>query len=74
MLLILDDGSEEALVRENRGQLQAAASARGVRVEKLTTDAPTEVARYASLYLERLVRRRIPPTWPRRGLTPAGSG
>jgi len=51
MLLILDDGSEEALVRENRGQLQAAASARGVRVEKLTTDAPTEVARYASLFL-----------------------
>jgi hypothetical protein len=51
MLLVLDDGSEEALVRENRGRLQAAAQARGVRVEKLTTDAPTEVARYASLLL-----------------------
>ena len=51
MLLILDDGNEEALVRENRGRLQAAAAARGVRVETLTTDAPTEVARYASLFL-----------------------
>jgi hypothetical protein len=51
MLLVLDDGSEEAVVRENRGRLQAAAEARGVRVETLTTDAPTEVARYASLLL-----------------------
>jgi hypothetical protein len=51
MLLVLDDGSEEALVREERGRLQAAAEARGVRVERLTTDAPTEVARYASLVL-----------------------
>ena len=51
MLLVLDDGSEDALVRENRGRLQAAADSRGVRVERLTTDAPTEVARYASLFL-----------------------
>jgi hypothetical protein len=51
MLLVLDDGAEEAVVREERGRLQAAAAARGVRVETLTTDAPTEVARYASLYL-----------------------
>jgi hypothetical protein len=51
MLLVLDDGSEEPLVREDRGRLQAAAEARGVRVERLTTDAPTEVARYASLLL-----------------------
>jgi hypothetical protein len=51
MLLVLDDGSEEPLVREDRGRLQAAAAARGVRVETLTTDAPTEVARYASLFL-----------------------
>jgi hypothetical protein len=51
MLLVLDDGSEEALVREERGRLQAAAESRGVRVERLTTDAPTEVARYASLLL-----------------------
>lgn len=51
MLLVLDDGAEEAVVREQRGRLQAAASAKRVRVESVTTDAPTEVARYASLLL-----------------------
>lgn len=52
MLLVLDDGTEEPLVREDRGRLQAAAAARGVRIETLTADAPTEVARYASLFLQ----------------------
>ena len=33
MLLVLDDGAEEPVVREHRGRLQAAAAARGVRVE-----------------------------------------
>jgi hypothetical protein len=51
MLLVLDDGNEEPVVREARGRLQAAASSRGVRVETITTDAPTEIARYASLVL-----------------------
>ena len=51
VLLVLDDGNQDPLVREDRGRLLAAASARGVRVETLTTDAPTEVARYASLFL-----------------------
>ncbi|GAB3257251.1 SIS domain-containing protein [Nocardioides dilutus] len=51
MLVVLDDGAEEAVVREQRGRLQAAAAARGVRVETVTTEAPTEVARYASLLL-----------------------
>ena len=51
MLLVLDDGAEEAVVREQRGRLQAAAAARRVRVESVTTEAPTEVARYASLLL-----------------------
>jgi hypothetical protein len=51
MLLVLDDGAEEPVVREHRGRMQAAAAARGVRVETVTTDAPTEVARYASLLL-----------------------
>jgi len=51
MLLVLDDGAEEPFVREQRGRLQAAAAARGVRVETVTTDAQTEVARYASLLL-----------------------
>ncbi len=51
MLLVLDDGAEEPVVREHRGRLRAAAASRGVRVEAVTTDAPTEVARYASLLL-----------------------
>jgi len=51
MLVVLDDGAEEPVVREHRGRLQAAAASRGVRVETVTTDAPTEVARYASLML-----------------------
>jgi hypothetical protein len=51
MLLVLDDGSEDAVVREQGGRLRAAADERGVRVETVTTDAPTEVARYASLLL-----------------------
>jgi hypothetical protein len=51
MLLVLDDGAEEAVVREQRGRLQAAAAARGVRVETVTAEEPTEVARYASLLL-----------------------
>ena len=51
MLLLLDDGSEEPVVREQRGRLLAAACRRGVRVENVSTDAPSEVARYASLLL-----------------------
>ena len=51
MLLVLDDGAEDPVVREQRGRLRAAAAARGVRVETVTTDAATEVARYASLLL-----------------------
>ena len=51
MLLVLDDGSQEPIVREQRGRLLAAASSRGVRVETVSTEASTEVARYASLML-----------------------
>jgi hypothetical protein len=51
MLLVLDDGSEDPVVREQRGRLLAAASSRGVRVETVSSDAPSEVARYASLLL-----------------------
>jgi hypothetical protein len=51
MLVVLDDGSEDAYVREQRGRLQAAAAARGVRVETVTTESGSEVARYASLLL-----------------------
>jgi hypothetical protein len=51
MLLVLDDGAEDPVVREQRGRLLAAAASRGVRVETVATDAASEVARYASLLL-----------------------
>jgi hypothetical protein len=51
MLLVLDDGSEDPVVREHRGRLLAAASSRGIRVETVSSDASSEVARYASLLL-----------------------
>jgi hypothetical protein len=51
MLLVLDDGADDHVVREQRGRLQAASAARGLRVETVTTDAATEVGRYASLLL-----------------------
>lgn len=51
VLLIFDDGSDDPVVREERGRLRAAAAEHGVRVETLTTEAETEIARYASLVL-----------------------
>ncbi|NYD40952.1 SIS domain-containing protein [Nocardioides panaciterrulae] len=51
MLLVLDDGAEDPVVVEQRGRLEGAARGRDIRVETVTTDAPTEVARYASLLL-----------------------
>jgi len=51
MLLIFDDGADDPVVREDRGRLRAAAQAHGVRVETVTCEAETEVARYASLVL-----------------------
>lgn len=50
-LVVLDDGAQDPVVREQRGRLQAAAAEHGVRVETVTTEAPSEVARYASLLL-----------------------
>ncbi len=51
VLLILDDGAEDAVVREHRGRLRAAAESRSIRVETVTAEEPSEVARYASLLL-----------------------
>ena len=48
-LVVLDDGSDEPSVREQRGRLVAAADARGIRVETVATEAANEVARYAAL-------------------------
>ena len=49
VLIVLDDGTEEASVREQRGRLVAAAEQRGVRIETLVAEGANEVARYASL-------------------------
>lgn len=51
LLLVLDDGADDPMVREQAGTLRAAAARHGVRVETLETDADAEVARYASLLL-----------------------
>ena len=48
-LVILDDGSADASVREQRGRLTVAAQERVVRVETVATGAGNELARYASL-------------------------
>jgi hypothetical protein len=51
VLIVLEDDADDPVVREQRGRLLATAGERGVRVETVTTDAPTDVARYASLLL-----------------------
>ena len=51
VLVVLDDGADDPIVREDRGRLQAAAASRGVRVETVATEAGDDVARYASLVL-----------------------
>lgn len=51
VLIILDDGNEEPVVREQRGQLLAAAERHQVRVERVGATAASEVARYAELSL-----------------------
>ncbi len=49
VLVVLDDGSSEAPVREQRGRLLAAAQERRIRVETVSAENGNEVARYASL-------------------------
>lgn len=55
-LLLLDDGNESALVREQGGRLRASAAAHDVRVIELahhtTGGAASDVARHASLLLQ----------------------
>lgn len=51
-LLVLDDGNEDPVLGDHRRRLEDTAAARGVRVEMLTAEAPSEVARYASLLLQ----------------------
>ena len=49
VLVMLDDGSSEASVREQRSRLLAAAQEHRVRVETVATEAGNDVARYAAL-------------------------
>jgi hypothetical protein len=51
VLVVLDDGTEDPVVREQRGRLRAEAEARGIRVESVVADESSEVARYASMLL-----------------------
>jgi hypothetical protein len=51
LLLVLDDGVDDPVCRDQRGRLEEAARAHDVRVETVDTDAEGEVARYASLLL-----------------------
>ena len=48
-LVLLDDGSDDPVVREHRARLTGAASEHRVRVETIGSDAGTELARYAAL-------------------------
>lgn len=48
-LVVLDDGSDDAAVREQRSRLLAAAERRGVRVDTVRGEADDELARYAAL-------------------------
>jgi hypothetical protein len=48
-LLVLDDGTQEASIREQRGWLSSTAEARDVHVQTITAVEGPEVARYAAL-------------------------
>jgi len=48
-LLVLDDGTEEATIREQRGHLLSVAAAHDVRVQTITASEGSEMSRYAAL-------------------------
>ena len=49
VLLLLDDGADDASIREQRARLVDEAEDRRVRVETVASEAGTDVARYAAL-------------------------
>lgn len=51
-LVVLDDGNQDPVCLEQRRELVGVADARGVRVEVIESQAPTDVGRYASLLLQ----------------------
>ncbi|MGI8578733.1 MAG: SIS domain-containing protein [Nocardioidaceae bacterium] len=48
-LLVLDDGTEESTIREQRGRLTVAAGGADIHVQKIVADEGPEMARYAAL-------------------------
>ena len=48
-LVLLDDGSADAAVRDTRERLMETAHAHGVRVETISSEADGDVARYAAM-------------------------
>jgi hypothetical protein len=48
-LLVLDDGTEEATIREQRGRLLSTAESHGVRTQNIEAVEGPEMARYAAL-------------------------
>ncbi|MDQ6522185.1 SIS domain-containing protein [Nocardioides sp. LHD-245] len=51
VLVMLDDGVDDPVVRDQRHRLEAAARSQDVRIEHVASEATGEVARYASLLL-----------------------
>lgn len=51
VLVVLDDGGDDPVRHEQRTLLTRAADERGVRVEVIAAEAPSDVARYAELLL-----------------------
>ena len=51
VLVILDDGVDDPVVRDQRHRLEDAARSKDVRIEHVSSEATGEVARYASLLL-----------------------
>lgn len=51
VLVVLDDGADDPVLREQRAHVTGAADERGVRVEVIGAEASSDVARYAELLL-----------------------
>lgn len=48
-LIVVDDGTDDQVIREERGRLAATAERQGVRVEIIACDQGSEVSRYATI-------------------------
>ena len=71
LLVVLDDGTEDPVVREQRGRLQAAAARRGVRVETVEHRGGDRGGALRLAGAAGHLRLGVPPHRLRRGLTGA---